>query len=69
VLLFLLVEQGYEPDIYHTCCKTTNIRFRVNNINFIIRTQQLIKHGLHASIFVDNEQTYNKMNQATTTIK
>jgi hypothetical protein len=63
------VEQGYEPDTSHTCCKMTNIRSKFKKNNFITRTQQLNSNGLDGSIRVDNEQTYNNMNKVPKTIK
>ena len=67
--LFTLEDQGYSSDISHTCCKVSNIRLKLNKIQFIIRTQQLIKNGLDGSICVNDEETYNKMNKASNTIK
>ena len=67
--LFSLEDQGYSSDISHTCCKISNIRLKLNKIKFIIRTQQLIKNGLDGSICVSDEETYNKMNKATNTIR
>jgi hypothetical protein len=63
------VEQGYEPDTSHTCCNMTYIRSKFKNKKLIIRTQQFNSNGLDGSIRVDNEQTYNKMNKVTKTIK
>ena len=42
---------------------------QLSNFNFIIRPQQLIKHGLDGSICVSNEETYNKMDKATDTLR
>ena len=61
--------QGYASDIYHTCCNITHIRLKLNKINLISITQQLIKHGLDGSICVSNEETFNKLNKATNTIR
>ena len=66
---FLLEAQGYASAISHICCKITNIRIQFNKIKFIIRTQQLIKNGLDGAVRVDDEETYNKMNKATNTIR
>ena len=54
--------------VSHTRCTITNIRLRLNKINFTIRTQQLIEHGLDGGICVNDEDTYNKMNKASNTI-
>ena len=67
--LFSLEDAGYSSDISHTCCNISNIIHKLNKIIFIIRTQQLLKHGLDGSICVSNEDTYNKMNKAANTIK
>jgi hypothetical protein len=66
---FSLEDQGYEPAISHVCCKITNIRIKLNNIKFIIRTQRLMKNGLDGCICVDDEDIYNKMNQASILIR
>ena len=69
IFLFSLEYQGYASDISHTCCKITNIRLKLNKINLISITQQVIKHGLDGSIRVTNEETFNTMNKATNTIR
>jgi hypothetical protein len=66
---FLLESQGYASAISHICCKLTNIRIQFKKIKFIIRTQELIKNGFDGSICVDDEETYNKMNKSTNTIR
>ena len=47
----------------------TSIRINFNTLKFISKTQRLIKHGLDGSMCVDDEETYNKMNQAINTLR
>ena len=62
-------EQGYEPAISHVCCKLTNTRFKFDKLKLIVRTQNLISNELEGSVCAHDEETYNKLNKATNTLR
>ena len=60
---FNLIQSGYEPRInFHGII--TDMRFKLNKITYIIKTQNLIKSSVDGCIAVSTEQTYNNMNKA-----
>jgi hypothetical protein len=44
------------------------LTLKFNNINIIIRTQQLVTTILDGNVSIENEQTYNRMNEAMTLV-
>ena len=65
-LLNDLREAGYNPGINFEAGKLTALKLSLNGIFFIIQTQQLIKSAIDGVVVVEDEATYNAMNQAMT---
>ena len=63
-IFFDLVCQGYEPRIKFQAGKITDIRIKLNDVKYAIKTQNLIKDSHDGCITVSSEDTYNKMNKA-----
>ena len=65
-LYFDLVKAGYESKVIFESGRVVRLIASFNNINIIIRTQQLITSSTDGIIVVDSEEVYNKMNEAMT---
>ena len=63
-LLYDLLDAGYNPGINFEAGRLTAIKVSLNGILFMIQTQQLIKSAIDGVVVVDDEETYNAMNQA-----
>ena len=63
-IFFQIVKSGYEPRIVFQAGIITEIKLRFNKINYIIKSQNLIKSSSDGCISVSNETTYNNMNKA-----
>ena len=66
-LLNDLRNAGYNPGINFEACRLTALKLSLNGIFFVIQTQQLIKSAIDGVVVVEDEATYNAMNQAMTT--
>jgi hypothetical protein len=65
-LLNDLLEAGYNPGINFEVGRLTALKLSLNGIFFVIQTQQLIKSAIDGMVVVEDEATYNSMNQAMT---
>ena len=63
-LLYDLLDAGYNPGINFEAGRLTAIKVSLNGILFMIQTQELIKSAIDGVVVVDDEETYNAMNQA-----
>ena len=63
-LLYDLLDAGYNPGINFEAGRLTAIKVSLNGILFMIQAQQLIKSAIDGVVVVDDEETYNAMNQA-----
>ena len=63
-IFFELVNARYEPQIRFQAGIITQIKMKLKKTTFIIKTQNLIKDSSDGCIAVDNEKTYNNMNDA-----
>ena len=63
-IFFELVNARYEPQIRFQAGIITQIKMKLKKTTFIIKTQNLIKGSSDGCIAVDNEKTYNNMNDA-----
>ena len=63
-IFFELVNARYEPQIRFQAGKKRQIKMKLKKTTFIIKTQNLIKVSSDGCIAVDNEKTYNNMNDA-----
>ena len=63
-LLYDLLDAGYNPGINFEAGRLTAIKVSLNGILYMIQTQQLIKSAIDGVVAVDDEETYNMMNQA-----
>ena len=64
ILFELKTNVGYEPGICYESGRITKLFLEFNKITFIIKTQQLITSTVERPIVVENEDIYNRMNQA-----
>mgnify|MGYP007086131874 CR=1 FL=1 len=65
-MLYELIEAGYEPSIKYQAGSLIHINFKLGNIMFMMKTQQLVPDSLDGSCSVSSEIVYNNMNQAMT---
>ena len=63
-IFFELVNARYEPQIRFQAGIITQIKMKLKKTTFIIKTKNLIKDSSDGCIAVDNEKTYNNMNDA-----
>eukprot|EP00438_Fugacium_kawagutii_P000596 Skav236168 [mRNA] locus=scaffold298:273670:276849:+ [translate_table: standard] len=63
-LFFEVIKSGYEPRITFQAGIITDIRLKLDDVKYIIKTQNLIKSSADGCITVRDEQTYNRMNEA-----
>jgi hypothetical protein len=63
-LLYQFVEAGYSPGVNFESGRVTALKLELNSIFCIIETQQLVKSAIDGVVVVNEEQTYNNMNQA-----
>ena len=68
-LLYQFFGAGYAPGINFESGRITALKLEINKICFIIQTQQLIKSAIDGVVVVDDENTYNNMNQAMSDMK
>ena len=67
-LLFELIDAGYNPGINFEAGRITSLKMEFNGTFYIIQTQQLIKSAIDGVVAVEDEATYNNMNQAMTSL-
>jgi hypothetical protein len=67
-LLHQFINAGYSPGISFESGRITGLKIVLKNVLFSIETQQLIKSAIDGVIVIDNEQTYNNMSNAMSTI-
>ena len=67
-LLYQFVGAGYSPGVNFESGRITALKLELNKIFCIIQTQQLIKSAIDGVVVVDNEEVYNNMNQAMSTL-
>ena len=67
-LLHQFVGAGYSPGVNFESGRITALKLELNKIFCIIQTQQLIKSAIDGVVVVDNEEVYNNMNQAMSTL-
>ena len=65
-MLYELIEAGYEPSIKYQAGKLSNIIFKLGQIMFMMKPQQLVPDSLDGSLSVSSEIVYNNMNKAMT---
>ena len=63
-IFFELVNARYEPQIRFQAGIITQIKMKLKKTTFIIKSQNLIKDSSDGCVAVDNEKTYNNMNDA-----
>ena len=63
-LFFEIIKSGYEPRITFQAGIITDIRLKLGDVKYIIKTQNLVKSSVDGCIAVRDEQTYNRMNEA-----
>ena len=63
-LFFELIKSGYEPRIKLQAGIITDIRLKLDEVKYVIKTQNLIKSSVDGCVAVRDEQTYNRMNEA-----
>ena len=61
---FQIIKSGYEPRITFQAGIITDIRLKLDNVIYIIKTQNLVKSSVDGCITVRDEDTYNRMNEA-----
>ena len=61
---FDLINSGYEPEIIHQAGIITSIKLDLNNVKYVIKTQNLLKDSCDGCITLNHEKTYNNMNVA-----
>jgi predicted transcriptional regulator len=66
-LVFELKEAGYEPSIKRQACRITFIGITLENIIFIIKSQQLVPDEIDGSVSVSSDVVYNNMNKVFNT--
>ena len=67
-MLYELIDAGYNPGINFEAGRITSLKMEFNGIFYIIQTQQLIKSAIDGVVAVEDEATYNNMNQAMTSL-
>jgi hypothetical protein len=65
-LLYQLLDAGYSPGVNFEAGRITGLKLELNKVFVIIETQQLIKSAIDGVVAVEDEETYNNMNQAMT---
>ena len=60
-------EAGYEPSIKRQACRITFIGITLENIIFIIKSQQLVPDEIDGSVSVSSDVVYNNMNKVFNT--
>ena len=63
-IFFELLNSRYEPQIKFQAGIITEVKLKLKKTTFIIKTQNLIKGSPDGCIAVDDEKTYNNMNEA-----
>ena len=63
-IFFDLMDSGYEPRIKFQAGIINQIKLKMNNITYTIKTQNLVKDSSDGCIAVSKENTYNNMNKA-----
>ena len=63
-IFFELLSSRYEPQIKFQAGIITEVKLKLKKTTFIIKTQNLIKGSSDGCIAVDDEKTYNNMNEA-----
>ena len=63
-IFFELLNSRYEPQIKFQAGIITEVKLKLKKTTFIIKTQNLIKGSSDGCIAVDDEKTYNNMNEA-----
>ena len=66
-LVFELKEAGYEPSIKRQACRKTFLGITLENIIFIIKSQQLVPDEIDGSVSVSSDVVYNNMNKVFNT--
>ena len=69
MLLNQLTEAGYSPGISFEAGRVSALMLELNNIRCTIQIPQLIKSAIDGVVVVDDEQTYNNMNEAMNAMK
>jgi len=67
-LLYQFLDAGYAPGVNFESGRITALKLELNKIFCIIQAQQLIKSAIDGNVVVDNEEVYNNMNQAMSTL-
>ena len=67
-LLYQFVGAGYSPGVNFESGRINALKLELNKIFCIIQTRQLIKSAIDGVVVVDNEEVYNNMNQAMSTL-
>ena len=67
-LLYELINAGYNPGINFEAGRLTSLNMEFNGIFYTIQTQQPFKSAIDGVVAVEDEATYNNMNQAMTAL-
>ena len=62
-IFFGIIKSGYEPRIKFQAGIITEMRIKLGETTYIIKTQNLVKTSADGCIAVQDEQTYNRMNE------
>ena len=63
-LFFELTKSGYEPRVTFQAGIIPEIRMKLDQVKYVIKTRNLVKSSVDGCIAVRDEQTYNRMNEA-----